>query len=359
MKIGDCFKSIVIEFRPRIQSIYFLIILKEKGNDVNIELQNSIVKMIINNVPYEINLFTSDIIDSSISNLQISDRYLTFRIATNQKNGMGSFKTELLTVFKNGCPNKKNNNVPPIDDYSVYCKNCTNPLVNSTRFKRILPLPSDDCTPDNWFCHKPEGQNIISLTPKLDDLFYSECFVHINSKLFKGCICLDNILKCESCDAWIGINLSDSTYKVWYNTITLKSVKQKFETDPIEDVFITLRMLQKNNICPSKRYIFECPLSKKEICYVLLWIMEESLPIHIYDGNGDKKEYQSCKVLYKIECEETDEIRVWQKMINVSIVTISKCMIDGLIRHLNDMKEYLPDNLNVSNQFYLSYLLMN
>lgn len=351
------FKSIIVEIRPLLQSVNFLVKLIAKEPKVNVELKDETVKLIINEIPYDIKLENLEILHDSVQNLQIIDKCLTFRIATNNKNKIGSFKTELLQMTGNKNSSKNKGKIPKIDDYSIYCKNCCNEFVSLTGFERTLPLPSEDCAPDDWFCHKVDKS--LNLSPKLKDLFYSQCFIHVNSKLFKGIACAENILKCDSCNSWIGIALPDGTYKIWYNTATLKCVKQNFGSDPLQDVFLTLRCLQNNCLTIPNRYVFQCPILQGETCYLLLWIVEKLLVIHLYDENDEMKRHKPCKVLYKMQHEETEELKTWRNLVDVPITLISKCMLDDLVQHLDDMKQFIPDNFQETNNFYVSYLLMH
>lgn len=352
MDTNEWYESIILEIRPFLQSINVFVILKE-NQEVDVKLKNNSLEFIINQSSYNILLKDIEIVQDSLTNLQLFEKTLSFRIATNNKNQIGTFKRELLQINED-VNTEICKNILKSTSYSIHCSNCLEEFVKLTHFERILPLPSEDCEPQEWFCHSHNSE--IRIGPRIKDFLYSNCFFHINETLFTGIAMKGKVLICNNCQEWIGLRLKNNTCKFWYNTVILKSNNEIITSNPLQDVITTIRSME-NHFSMSNRYVFLCPLSECKTTYLTLWIIEKSLLLHVYMNNV-KQEHKTYKVLFKVHSEKNEEIEEWLSNSNVSTVLVSKNMMDSLIEHLTEMKRNIPSIFNEVNNLSVSYLLI-
>lgn len=350
------FKTMVLETRPLLKSINFFIILNHELQNVCVVLQNNMVQVKLNDNIHEINLEDIEIVQDSLTNLQYSKDYLVFRVTTNCKSQRGTFRTELIDANYEKLETFSCNNLK-VQPYSISCIKCNQVFIGMTEFERILPLPSEHSEPSEWFCHKHADDKTDNLSPKLNDIFYSNCFMHLHSQLLQGIETHGSVFNCKNCSSWLGLTLSDGNYKLWFNSVVLKSNSDVLKSDALQDVFVTLRELQSNDFITSNKYLLSCQISEKETHFLKLWIIEKSLTIFLYKSSL-KKEHKASKTLFKVYLEKTKEVQEWQRDVQVINQSISKNMMDNVIQHLYEMKKLIPCTFSESNNFSVSYLLM-
>lgn len=349
--MSSIIKSLVMEIRPRLQSVNVFIIFNidnvRENNDIEINLNLNSFEIILG---LHKEIVKSDelfhIVPNSLSCLLINSNFLSFRFSTeNIQQNLGTSKFEILENIQFNLNNNQNDRIHKNIPYNIHCANCNQEFCKQILFERVLPLPENLDTND-WFCH---GHNnaIENLIPKTNEIFHTHCYVQVNEGLLKGLIIKGLNLVCKRCLAWIGIILMN-THKVWFNTVTFNDNNHNFTSCAVNDAFKTVRQILNNSLLGSIKIILTCQTSPTQKEFVLLWILEKSLKVR-FDSNI----VDVSKVLFKFS-KSND----WRNDMNISIVDISKPMMIQLLKHLYEMNRYIPKDFSISNDFYVSYLMM-
>lgn len=271
--------------------------------------------------------------------------------------------------------------------FRIQCQNCLQNLSEYLNFNRILPLPSEGSNHNDWFCHA-HGQSVPDLNPKVDDLFYSHCYCHINNLNLKGIKKSGNVLVCLRCLCWLGLTVNEKTHKVWFNTVGLQEFYKSnldkkdfntvfdlscngsndlglsnlsldhqgiFKTDPLRDCFISINKLTQDKFVPSSKILLECQISKVDCNYLLLWVLEKNLLINWYEEDALKEETVS-KVLFKFSAVESPLITTWKNDVGVVPLMVSKPMVTKLLLHLFKMNSFMPECFSKTQDFHISYI---
>ncbi|GJQ79703.1 hypothetical protein Trydic_g5850 [Trypoxylus dichotomus] len=279
------------------------------------------------------------IVYNSLNNVQVTDKFVSFRFATSN-DGFGSFKSEILQLNHDNDKITSNFNFANDSKLRIQCGNCTAIFCEST-FKRILPLPSEHSEPSDWFCHNHHGNdssmNKSLLDPSENDFFYSLCYCHLNSKAVTGFIRSATNLVCKRCLAWIGVVLNENCFKIWFNTIQISHNSKIYKTSALDDAYLTIRNILKDSLLSSARIILHCQVGKEKLDYLMI-------------------ELYVAKVLFKFQSGPNVIVNQWINDVSVSSVEISKLMMIEVLKHLYAMNKLLPKEWSSSNDFYISYL---
>lgn len=350
-----------IEYRPKLQSANLFIKLAKNysGNfKVNLFEDNFEIKK-------ENNIFLVDFkrfkaIPSTLSSLKISENNISCSFFTNSSD-RGSFKSEVLQkngssssiVLKNRYFFEKNLN------YMVKCKSCENNLNNNViTFERVLPLPSSTTDSSEWFCHGHSSTN-VSLEPNKSDIFYSNCFIHLCKENIQNIKEKDNVVVCKFCLAWLGVIYKQNTLKFWLNTMYFLSKNGKIQTDPLQDVFISIKGVLQNNLFNSVKTILKYTISDTKSNHLLIWILEKELNLALYEG-GSVHFLSVAKVLFKfVENSDYAILLQWKSEVNVDILEISKPMMLEVLQHLYKYNKIFPVEFSKTNDFSISYLMLS
>lgn len=350
--------SLIIELRPRIKSANVFIRFSTILNSCpSIILEKTLIKIITEQTTVEIPCNKFLIMAGSLSNLKINGNFLIFRFSTeNIAEDTGSFRRELLLNPSENLPSCINNLlISKNTDYTIYCINCENPLSNTVRFRRVLPLPSDCSNPNEWFCHNDNSQ-IADLSPKIDDIFYAHSHVHLNVANIHFVKSSGEILVCKYCLSWIGVKLDKKTAKVWFNTAKFVSNLKTVTSSSLLDVFRLIKDVL-NNVSSNCRLIISCQINSKKTNTLLLWVLEKKLQILFKETNQVTYYYVS-KVLFKFVNSNDPVLHQWNNHSTINNTVVSKPMMNELLKHLYKSNKFFPDELSKINDFYMSYLCL-
>ncbi|XP_011298496.1 uncharacterized protein [Fopius arisanus] len=244
-------ESITIEKRPRIQSCNVFISTRNpiESHKMKLSLKNNLIGLKLFNNLFDIDLESLIIIPESLSSLNVSDKYVSFRLQSSPVDStVGTFSTEVIDsqkIEREIVTEKSDIQLPPKNtQLSLVCSCCKNILSKSDIiFKRVLPLPSDDCDPSQWFCcsHTGDDFNITTLLqPRDNDFFYGSHYSILSRNIFldKYKIFGEDIV-CNRCLTVLGschLENHGDAIKFWNSSLqfTLKSSPSVYcnETNP-------------------------------------------------------------------------------------------------------------------------------
>jgi len=348
-------KSIVMEIRPRLQSVNVFITLTRPGT-VNITLNLDYFKVTMGLEKQNVSCRGFHIVPNSLSCLINKENYCTFRFSTeNVQQSLGMSRCELLPITRQANPVQTCVVLIKTGlEYQINCTNCTQAFCKEIAFERVLPLPESLDTSE-WFCHADKKPP--ALAPNVNEAFYSNCFVHLSHDLLRGFVSdSSTTLICSRCLAWIGVKLKTGVCQVWFNTVTFKDPNNSFKTEPLDDAFATIRQLLRGSIFSSNRIVLTCQSCVADASFLLLWVLEKELQV-CFDC-GEPSEACVAKVLFTFDRTQSDLVCQWLSDVNVSTVDVSKPMMVKLLEHLYDMNAYIPKDFSRSNDFYISYLML-
>lgn len=357
-------QTLVAEVRPRLQSVNVFIRLQNsvENQPVSINLSDNYFEILCANSSSITNWPQLNILTESLSCVKNVNNSISFRFATT--GDLGSFKSELLTnnTDDNNGVSKRVIFFESDVNYSIECVNCKRTLNNSIVFQRVLPLPSDNCDPTDWFCHNHnhEGENNdtnFSLNPKESELFYAKCYVFLNRNNVNNTRTSGKTVVCRYCLSWLGLKENNSTLKLWSNTIQVSNGAECYKTLGLTDSFNAIFENIEHILFNSAKVILSCQSNSTKVDYLLLWIIEKKLEIYFTINNGICTKYNVAKVLYRVVDENGIENQ-WKNDSNVQSVDVSKPMLVDVLKHLHYFNKVFPKEFSTTNDFLVSYLFM-
>ncbi|XP_050505561.1 uncharacterized protein LOC126883903 isoform X1 [Diabrotica virgifera virgifera] len=351
------YKSVLFEIRPRLQCVNAFITLSSGHQTIEVTLDDEIVIMTIGTEVARIPCRGIKIISNSVSCLKVTDTFVTFRFFTESAEEIGSFKTELL---QNTISSEESlSNKPLLSNgvkYVLKCINCNRSLSDPIEYTRILPLPSESSDASDWFCHNHGENTNISLDPKPSDIFYSQCFVHMNAKCVSNVKSCKQVFVCKFCLQWLGTKHNDSTIKIWFNTIKFTHAYGSISSCSLDDAFQTIKNSLKYSLHNATKLLLSCNTSSTQTGTIMLWVLEKKLQILFGDTNV--KEYNVAKVLFKFVSKDEHLLRQWENDSLVTSVDISKPMMVELLTNLHKCNKLFPLEYSKSNGFNVSYAFL-
>lgn len=344
------YHTLVMEIRPRLQSVNIYIALKEHPSDVQINLNRKGFDIILNGIVHSIFCADLDIMSQSLSLLHIDETHISFRVQINCR------KVELLRPLldvENFSKNKRRFNKNA--EYTISCANCSFVFCDNVIFERVLPLPTENLDINNWFCHDGVNNFAIDLNPSGTDLFYAQNYVHLDQHLLNNVLKSDKVIVCKRCLLWLGLKINKSTLKIWFNTAFIRSSGLLCKTSALEDVYETVGEILNASFSNTAKIILPCRVSNAAVNYILLWVVEKKLNI-LAQVATEMKSFHAAKVLFKFEDAETDTVVQWKKDTGTVLVEISKAMMVEFLKRLHRKNKLFPKQYSITNGFLVSYL---
>ncbi|KAJ8910852.1 hypothetical protein NQ315_015588 [Exocentrus adspersus] len=356
----EIYKSVVLEVRPRLQSVNVFITLLSNNTSVNIVLENDEIHIIENDTISIITCKDINVVPNSLSAFRKTDNFVTFRFATNNAfENLGGFKTELL---QNTVASIESLSNKPLlikgTSYIIHCINCNKQLSATIKFERILPLPSDHSDPSDWFCHAHGSKDNISLDPKNVDVFYTYCYVHINRTNLLHIKTSDKVIVCKYCLSWLGITFNKNTFRLWLNTVKFIDNNSAISTDSLSDVFHSFKDIFRHSLYNSLKLMATCYTLSNQTDSLLIWVLEKKLQIFIDASGEGLKKYDVAKVLFRYAKNSDDAYIQWQNDPMVNAINVSKPMMLDVLKHLHKSNKILPPEFSKSSDFNVSYVFI-
>ncbi|XP_014216123.1 uncharacterized protein LOC106644934 [Copidosoma floridanum] len=200
-----------LELRPRLRS-HCAFLTFEKNIDstaIKIKLQKASIEIETEEKNYSLSLPDIKLWPFYLGSLQVTGRWIYFRIITPSNLCIELFKTTTVdlddqlsksTIIDPHVANLPSKN----EDCKLICTCCKNQITKTVSFNRILSLPSSDCDPQEWYCCNHGHNNEISLEPKKSDLFYSFNRCVFNQRIFENLKIKNSLIHCNKCLSIIG-----------------------------------------------------------------------------------------------------------------------------------------------------------
>lgn len=395
-------ENILVEHFSRLKCANFFILFDQNFDDVSsvrVHLRPTEILVHFDNehsTTIDLATLAVRIQINSLSLLIVKENLLSFRI-----NIASCFREEILPKIDNaiemGAIKPLHLNIEPQTEFHVICDNCSGPLSDLMRFRRILELPSEHMDSNDWFCHKHEPTappssssscnghdqehastfNVSLLKPAADYLLYGNFFalfhrVHlINVQITK-----QRMVHCRRCLNHVGECVNDSMLKLWNGNT--KITKNDNETTSNGRLFHDSESLYHNFLTIVDRISHDyqmlgqqtlkllfVALSTKGATYLFIQTMARNLEIHQMNKNAINSNQNQTKMI-RVDgtkclflCEEnTDQklVDFWQKDLNVVRTEISVGMLDAAVEQLYRLSKYVPEQFRMNNGFCLSYL---
>ncbi|XP_060519795.1 E3 ubiquitin-protein ligase E3D-like [Cylas formicarius] len=354
------YKIVVIEIRRKLQSAnVFVTLLDSSLKDLNVILCEDHFQIVIGKQTVSIPLNAFKATPSTLASVKVVNGIVSFRffLRNVDDNYFGSFSVELIKNKVDSFQLETEKYLSSGIDYNIKCNNCKKLLSNGGLcFKRVLPLPSDSLDYGDWFCHNHLSSS-VDLSPGKFDVFFSDCYVHLNKVNLTQFTQEKNILLCRFCLYWIGCVHNFETVKLWFNTVQFSDRNSIRVTDPMSDVLKTIRNCFSRCILNTVKVIL-CYQRPRQNHYLLIWILEKNLDV-IFNRVGQVEPKSVAKTLFKfIDREDDQQLRSWRLDNNVEMINVSKPMMVEILKHLHYYNRFFPLDFAQSSEFFVSYLLL-
>ncbi|KAL2726540.1 hypothetical protein V1478_006818 [Vespula squamosa] len=355
---------ITIELRPRLRSCTVFLFMQNSItlDKVQIKLLEASIMLLIGEKITCITLPNIKIVPTSLSSLSVIDRWVCFRLHTQPSDSeFGSFQREVITDTKvqfNILESKKK--IIKNSKCTILCMCCKNVFCSKLYFQRVLPFPSIDFDPSEWFCSKNDIDFMSLLHPNELDLFYGPIFSIINSNIFYNYKKNRKDILCNRCLLNVGIEDKGNSFKIWDCCIDYKLETDKIiieeASNPLHDFITIIKNFISNNTFGE--IILECLLTKQSH-YIVIKPMDMRLGI-LTEGNvkcdNDKinlKETFVIKVLYKYG---TDKMILPKDCINAKNYEVSLSMIEAGFNYLLLSTKRFPKHYKTIEDYYIGYI---
>lgn len=350
--------SLILEIRPRLKSAnVFIKFSRTLNNCPSVILEKNSVRVILEQKTLDIPCKEFNVVANSLSNVKFNENFFVFRFSTqNVVEERGRYKTELLLNTDDKFGSSLNKPLLVADtNYIIYCINCKRALSNTVRFNRVLPLPSENSNPNDWFCHNHEHSN-FDFSPKSDDLFYAHSHVHMHISNIPFVKNSSGVFVCKHCLNWIGVKNNKKTVRLWHNTTKFVNNTKSIESSSLSDILQAIRH-GLTDLSTSTRLIITCQTSSQKMDVLLLWILEKKLQI-LFKKSKAIGPYDVAKVLFKFVNSDDASYNEWDNHPSVNAISVSKPMFVDLLKHLYKFNKGFPTEFAESNGFYISYLFL-
>ncbi|EFN77356.1 uncharacterized protein LOC105189693 [Harpegnathos saltator] len=366
---------ITLELRPRLQSCNAFIAMRKDLDlkDVQVKLSESNIALVLKDHNMDFSLPFIKIVPTSLSMLSIRNNWICFRLQMMPLNSVfGSFSVEVLTDSNKSA--QLTCSQPILEDIKllfkaseciVLCACCKNVISKPTTFKRALPLPDIQCSPDEWFCCKHSSNDIVNIETQKSDYLYGSYFALLHKNIFINNLRIDNkTLTCDKCFLHIGALYSCNLLKLWNCCVDYKPQDDTLSivnaTNPLDDFLIFIKDSLTNIL--GEEIILQTSIGK-QTHYLLIKPMDRELnlitePYHqIINTDAPISLQQKCvaKVLYKYD---TSKIANTNNHWNVEYHEVSLPMIEAGLKHLLSSTERLPHNNRNIADYFLGYIAL-
>ena len=283
-------EAITLEIRPQLRSLnaYISLIQDIDKSTIKVKLVEDAIIIQIKEKTYNLPLSNVKLLPTSLSSLGITNSWISFRIQTQPNVLFGTFETEVIdnkNKANYGFLNISSDlQLPPKNkNCKILCTCCKNEITKTACFQKILPLPSSDCDPQEWFCHKHGSDEPFTLEPKESDFFYSVNYCLLNKHIFEGSLKLRNsLVHCNRCFSIVGLTNGKElkSLKIWNCCIEYKVLNDKSvisETlSPLTDFLSTIK--HTADLIIGEKVLLEAQ-DINNIHYILLRPMEAKLNV--------------------------------------------------------------------------------
>lgn len=362
-------ESVTLELRPRLRSCNVFISVRNMVDldTIQLRLNEDIITFKIDDTVNKLLLSFVKILPNSLCLLKVSGNWISFRIQTKPFDSkFGSFETEIVAVsdVQSGTAksNVKHVELPLKEhNYVLHCTHCENVISNTVHFKKVLPLPSSDCDPNEWFCCQHNGNEYSTLlNPRESDYFYGAYYCILHKNIFKANLKLNETVVCNRCLSVLGMLRDDNSVKIWNCCVKYKLLNEPFLThkasDPLDD-FILITKSFMDDIA-NGQFLLEASTTNGTH-YMLIQPMDRQLEVLVEpDSVNDNnlihlRQTYVTKVLYKYG-ENKTELACNTTQLQYCQVALP-IMLAG-IEHLLSSTKRFPPAYRVVDKLHVGYI---
>ncbi|NWV00529.1 UBE3D ligase, partial [Upupa epops] len=265
----------------------------------------------------------------------------------------------------------------PQKNYVFYCQSCGNAIVKDRKFRRVLPLPSENWSVlvEEWCCH-PNPFARSTLHPQHDDCFLGDTFFLLNSgdesnvsepPKSKG----SSRVICKRCRTTLGETLSSDTVKYYLTELTIQPAEEHFTPTP-RSQFLQSMVAHCLGELSSSRSTFRFTVKGDDgKIYALIWLLNSDTVLvessassfsHgastlfgdvLMPSSGVVETWNAVKVLYQpcTKSRNKDLAETWENDIGVHSLTLPSETCLELLLTLAASTASLPPSLRCLNSF--------
>ncbi|NXG25525.1 UBE3D ligase, partial [Grallaria varia] len=232
----------------------------------------------------------------------------------------------------------------PHKKYVFYCQSCGDIVVEGRKFRRVLPLPSENWSDlvEEWCCH-PNPFARGTLHPQHDDCFLGDTFFLLNSgnesRVPESSVNSKENSKviCKRCKTMLGETVSSDTMKYYVTEMIIQPSEECFSPTPRSQFvqrMVAQCLLELSSTKSTFRFTVKGDNGKT---YILIWLLNSdtllveslgsssSLGVLTLFGDtfmpssGPAESWNAVKVLYQpcIKCRNKDIADAWENDMGV------------------------------------------
>ncbi|XP_012264164.2 uncharacterized protein LOC105690705 [Athalia rosae] len=367
-------ETITIEVRSRLRSCNIFISTRDilERSSVKLKLNESVIVLSIAGQTKYIPLRSIKIAPKTLSSLNVSRNWISLRVQTEPDHPThGSFKTELVgTSNAIGDPNNKSAQVEhrlKEKNCILHCSRCKNEISDKLFFKRVLPLPGENCDPSEWFCCNHNGDDYATLPdPKESDCFYEKHYRVLNKTILKEELILDGVREEVTCNRCLSVlgnwwSTSKKSVKFWNCCVDFKYLDDastiEKASDPLKDFFLILS--DRKDIFTGNRLLIEA-FDGDRPHYLLIQLMDQNLELLTEknlsklgkDDTIDLATSRVTKLLYKYT-EIEAEMKSFSEDVDRCQVALPVML--AAMDHLSTTTKRYPPAYRITDKYFVGY----
>ncbi|KFV02433.1 E3 ubiquitin-protein ligase E3D, partial [Pterocles gutturalis] len=161
----------------------------------------------------------------------------------------------------------------PQKNYVLYCQSCGDIIVKDRKFRRVLPLPSENWSAlvEEWCCH-PNPFARSTLHPQHDDCFLGDTFFLLNSGN-ESHMPESPIVICKRCKTTLGETVSSDTIKYYVTEVIIQPSEGSFSATPRSHFLqsmVAQCLLELSSAKSTFRFTIKGDDGK---IYILIWLL--------------------------------------------------------------------------------------
>lgn len=367
-------ETITIELRSRLRSCNIFISTRDilEKSSIQLKLNEAVISLRIGSQMKYLPLKSIKIIPKTLSSLTVTGNWISLRVQTQPiESAYGSLKTEIFSTSDSpDNPESKTNNLElhlKEKHCVLVCSGCKNELSKVLFFKRVLPLPTNNCDPSEWFCCNHDGDDYAKLlNPKESDCFYETDYQLLNQASLKKDLKSNEAITTITCNRCLTMFGTRSTFKesfkIWNCCVDYKFSDHSYDTykasDPLKD--FTLIISNKTDIYSGNRLLLKATDGNRSH-YLLVQLMDKNLELLA------EKDLHKSSVTDTIELTPSRVMKLLyryaetEKEITSYCVDTERCeialpvMLTAVTHLTSSTKRYPPSYRNI-DEYYVGYI---
>ncbi|NWU61634.1 UBE3D ligase, partial [Pterocles burchelli] len=260
----------------------------------------------------------------------------------------------------------------PQKNYVLYCQSCGDIIVKDRKFRRVLPLPSENWSAlvEEWCCH-PNPFARSTLHPQHDDCFLGDTFFVLNSGNESHKSKENTRVICKRCKTMLGETVSSDTIKYYVTEVIIQPSEGSFSATPRSHFLqstVAQCLLELSSAKSTFRFTIKGDDGK---IYILVWLLNSdtllveslgSFSSHsvftlfgdiFMPSSGPVGTWDAVKVLYQpcVRSRNKDLADAWENDIGVHPLKFPSETCLELLLILGLSTASLPPSLRCVNSF--------